>query len=172
MSPAGWPLLVCFCKPNMWLSLLVSLRKCLNMGHKDRYNRVMIPESGEKDHGEDQAISTGDIYGAVLHRDTVPRISGQPVVNTGYICSRCSYRHEYRLANARYQCVECRHHVSVTEGTVLHTTHMPLTQWFLAFYFIICQDNRGISAVQLVVMIRTTYKTAWFMLRHIRTAMG
>lgn len=51
----------------MWLSLLVSLRKCLNMGHKDRYNRAMIPGSGEKDHGEDQAISTGNIYETVLY---------------------------------------------------------------------------------------------------------
>ena len=60
---------------------------------------------------------------------------------------------------------------SVTAGTVLHKTHMPLTQWFLTFYFV-CQDKRGISAVQLAAMIGTTYKTAWFMLRRIRAAMG
>ena len=54
---------------------------------------------------------------------------------------------------------------------MLHKTHMPLTQWFLAFYFV-SQDKRGISAVQLVAMLGTTYKTAWFMLRCIRIAMG
>lgn len=48
---------------------------------------------------------------------------------------------------------------------------MPLTQWFLAFYFV-CQDKRGISAVQLAAMLGTTYKTAWSMLRRIRAAMG
>ena len=48
---------------------------------------------------------------------------------------------------------------------------MPLTQWFLALYFV-CQDKRGISAVQLEAMLGTTYKTAWFMLRRIRVAMG
>ena len=48
---------------------------------------------------------------------------------------------------------------------------MPLTQWFLAFYFV-CQDKRGILAVHLEAMLGTTYKTAWFMLRRIRIAMG
>ena len=90
---------------------------------------------------------------------------------SGYVCPKCGYRHAYRLANGRYQCAKCRHQVSVTAGTVLHKTHMPLTQWFLAFYFV-CQDKRGISAVQLERMLGTTYKTAWYMLRRIRAAMG
>ena len=90
---------------------------------------------------------------------------------SGYICPKCSCRHAYRLANGRYQCTKCRHQVSVTAGTVLHKTHLPLTQWFLAFYFV-CQDKRGISAVQLAAMLGTTYKTAWSMLRRIRAAMG
>ena len=48
---------------------------------------------------------------------------------------------------------------------------MPLTQWFLAFYFV-SQDKRGISAVALMSMLGTTYKTAWYMLVRIRAAMG
>ena len=90
---------------------------------------------------------------------------------SGYDCPKCGCRHAYRLANGRYQCAKCRHQVSVTAGTVLHKTHMSLTQWFLAFYFV-CQDKRGISAVHLEAMLGTTYKTAWFMLRRIRIAMG
>ena len=90
---------------------------------------------------------------------------------SGCVCPKCGCRHAYRLANGRYQCAKCRHQVSVTAGTVLHKTHMPLTQWFLAFYFV-CQDKRGISAVQLEKMLGTTYKTAWFMLKRIRAAMG
>ena len=90
---------------------------------------------------------------------------------TGYVCPKCGCRHTYRLANGRYQCAKCCHQDSVTAGTVLHKTHMPLTQWFLAFYFV-CQDKRGISAVQLEAMLGTTYKTAWFMRKRIRIAMG
>ena len=48
---------------------------------------------------------------------------------------------------------------------------MPLTQWFLAFYFV-SQDKRGISAIALMSMLGTTYKTAWYMLVRIRAAMG
>ena len=89
----------------------------------------------------------------------------------GYVCSKCGCCHGYRLSNGRYQCAQCLHQTSVTAGTVLHKTHMPLTQWFLAFYFV-SQDKRGISAVQLAAMLGTTYKTAWSMLRRIRIAMG
>lgn len=89
----------------------------------------------------------------------------------GYVCPKCGCHHGYRLSNGRYQCAECRHQTSVTAGTVLHKTHMPLTQWFLAFYFV-SQDRRGISAVQLASMLSTKYKTAWYMLTRIRAAMG
>lgn len=90
---------------------------------------------------------------------------------SGYVCPKCGCRHGYRLSTGRYQCAQCRHQTSVTAGTVLHKTHMPLTQWFLAFY-LVCQDKRGISAVQLASQLGTTYKTAWYMLRRIRAAMG
>lgn len=89
----------------------------------------------------------------------------------GYVCPKCGNRQGYRLGNGRYQCAQCRHQVSVTAGTVLHKTHMPLTKWFLAFY-LVCQDKRGISAVQLSAQLGTTYKTAWYMLKRIRKAMG
>ena len=90
---------------------------------------------------------------------------------TGYVCPKCGCRYGYQLSNGRYQCAQCRHQASVTAGTVLHKPHMPLTQWFLAFYFL-CRDKRGISAVQLAAMLGTTYKTAWYMLRYVLTAIG
>lgn len=77
----------------------------------------------------------------------------------GYVCPKCGCQHAYRLSSGRYQCAQCRYQVSVTAGTVLHKTHMALTQWFLAFY-LVCQDKRGISAVQLSSQLGTTYKTA------------
>lgn len=90
---------------------------------------------------------------------------------TGYVCPRCGGRHGYRLRNGRYQCAHCKHQTSVTAGTVLHKTHMPLRVWFLAFY-LVCSDKRGISAVQLSGQLGMTYKTAWYMLKRIRAAMG
>lgn len=89
----------------------------------------------------------------------------------GFICPKCGHKHGYRLSNGLYQCTHCRHQTSVTAGTVLHHSHVSLSKWFLAFYFV-SQDKRGISAVQLSSQIGVTYKTAWYMLRRIRSAMG
>ena len=44
-------------------------------------------------------------------------------------------------------------------------------EWFLAFY-LVYQDKRGISAVQLCSQLGTAYKTAWYMLRRIRAGIG
>lgn len=74
----------------------------------------------------------------------------------GFVCPKCGCRHAFLLSNGRYQCAECRWQTSVTAGTVLHRTNMPLTQWFLAFYFV-SQDKRGISAVTLMSMLGVTY---------------
>ena len=89
----------------------------------------------------------------------------------GYVCPKCGSRHGYRLRNGRYQCAQCRYQVSVTAGTVLHKTHLPLTKWFLAFY-LVCLDKRGISAVQLSRQLGMTYKSAWYLLKRVRAAMG
>lgn len=89
----------------------------------------------------------------------------------GFVCPKCGHRHGWRLSNGRYQCSSCRRQTSVTAGTVLHRSHVPLTKWFLAFYFV-SQDKRGVSAVQLCFMLGVTYKTAWYMLARLRTAMG
>ena len=130
----------------------------------------MIPGSGEKSHGK-----KGLPLGTFLKQFSSEAQCQKHLVSlrwqAGYACSKCGCRHGYWLSNGRYQCAQCRHQTSVTAGTVLHKTHMPLTQWFLAFYFV-SQDKRGISAVQLAAMLGTTYKTAWSMLRRIRIAMG
>ena len=89
----------------------------------------------------------------------------------GFVCPKCGHKHGCRLSNGLYQCTHCHHQTSVTAGTVLHHSHVNLSKWFLAFYFV-SQDKRGISAVQLSEQIGVTYKTAWSMLRRIRSAMG
>lgn len=89
----------------------------------------------------------------------------------GFICPKCGHKHGCHLSNGLYQCTRCHRQTSVTAGTVLHHSHVSLSKWFLAFYFI-SQDKRGLSAVQLSNQIDVTYKTAWSMLRRIRSAMG
>ncbi|MEG1577663.1 MAG: IS1595 family transposase, partial [Oscillospiraceae bacterium] len=78
----------------------------------------------------------------------------------GFVCPHCGCTVGYTLHDGHDQCANCRHQTSLTAGTVMHRSHLPLTKWFLAFY-LVSQDKRGISAVQLARQVGTTYKTAW-----------
>lgn len=89
----------------------------------------------------------------------------------GFVCPKCGGTKCCKLANGRYQCSACRRQTSVTANTFLHRSHISLVKWFLAIYFV-TNDKRGISAVQLASAVGVTYKTAWYMLKRIRSAMG
>ena len=88
----------------------------------------------------------------------------------GFVCPKCGCIHGCLLSNGHYECYDCGHQTSVTAGTIMHKTHLPLTKWFLAFY-LVTQDKRGISALQLAKQLSVTYKTAWYLLKRIRSAM-
>jgi hypothetical protein len=47
-----------------------------------------------------------------------------------------------------WQCKGCGRQISVTAGTVLHRTRVPLTVWFWAAY-LVTTHTPGLSAVQL-----------------------
>lgn len=70
-----------------------------------------------------------------------------------------------------YQCNSCREHFTVTVGTVMERSHVPLTKWALAFH-LMAASKKGVSAHQLMRMLGLgSYRTAWFMAHRIREAM-
>ena len=90
----------------------------------------------------------------------------------GFVCPKCGCVEFYPIRNRNtYQCRACRHQTSVTSGTVMHRTHLPLTTWFWAIY-LCATDKRGISAVQLSRTLDIGYESAWYLLSRIRSAMG
>ena len=90
----------------------------------------------------------------------------------GFVCLRCGHTRGYRLtAHRRWQCVACRHQVSLTAGTILHNTKTPLTVWCWAAYLMVT-DKRGISALLLQRQLGLSrYETAWMILHKLRRAM-
>ena len=49
----------------------------------------------------------------------------------GFVCPKCGCVEYYPVHGRNiYQCRSCRHQTSVTAGTVMHRTHLPLTLWF------------------------------------------
>lgn len=89
----------------------------------------------------------------------------------GFVCPKCGSR-EYYYIKTRHtcQCKYCRHQTSVTAGTVMHRTHLPLTVWFWAIY-LCATDKRGISAKGLARQLELSYESAWYLLARIRSAM-
>ena len=67
-------------------------------------------------------------------------------------------------------CKSCRGHFTVTVGTVLERSKIPLHKWVLAFQ-LMSSSKKGMSAHQMHRMLGVTYKTAWFMAHRIREAM-
>jgi transposase-like protein len=90
----------------------------------------------------------------------------------GFSCPRCGARDAYELATrGLLQCGSCRHQASVTAGTVLHRTRVPLRQWFAAAYLVTTRTP-GFSAAQLQRQLGLgRYETAWTMLQRLRRAM-
>lgn len=90
----------------------------------------------------------------------------------GFVCPVCGCREYYPIHGRNtFQCRACRHQASVTAGTVMHRTRLPLTVWFWAIY-LCATDKRGISAVQLSHILEICYDSAWHLLDRIRKAMG
>lgn len=69
-----------------------------------------------------------------------------------------------------HQCNACRGHFTVTNGSVMERSHIPLAKWVLGFH-LMAASKKGVSAHQLHRTLGITYKSAWFMAHRIREAM-
>src|SRR3989454_3754844 len=89
----------------------------------------------------------------------------------GFRCSRCEQAEVFALPRRRlWQCKTCGRQTSLTAGTVLHRTRLPLTVWFWATY-LMTTHTPGLSAVQLQRQLGLSYETAWALLHKLRRAM-
>jgi transposase-like protein len=70
-----------------------------------------------------------------------------------------------------YFCGACRKPFTATVGTVFEDSHVPLSKILMAS-FIICSSKKSVSAMQLSRMLKTTYRTSWFLAHRIRHAMA
>lgn len=90
----------------------------------------------------------------------------------GVACPRCGDMSVSELKDYdRWDCNGCRYQFTVTAGTIMHKTKIPLFKWFIAIYLMV-ESKRGISANQLKGTIGVSYKTAWHLCHRIREAMG
>lgn len=91
----------------------------------------------------------------------------------GYKCRKCGCDKAYQLkVEPRvFMCAHCNFQESVTAGTLLHRTKLPLVKWFWAAYML-AQDKRGVSAMHVSRELNLRYATAWTMLHKLRRALA
>jgi len=68
------------------------------------------------------------------------------------------------------KCYACRKPFTVTVGTVMEASHIPLHIWLQAMH-LMCTSKKGISTNQLHRTLGVTLKSAWFLSHRIREAM-
>jgi len=91
----------------------------------------------------------------------------------GFVCPACGGVKGWGLSGKKFtwECAKCGRQTSVTAGTVMHRSKLPLTTWFMAIHLVSSHSN-GISALQLQAQLGLgSYKTAWLMLQKLRRAM-
>jgi hypothetical protein len=82
----------------------------------------------------------------------------------GFKCPGCGGSHAALLKSRAYtyECRECGRQTSITAGTIMHRSKLPLTMSFSAVHFIATHPH-GISTRQLQERLDTTYPTAWLL---------
>ena len=91
----------------------------------------------------------------------------------GFVCPRCDGSRAVRLrTRPLWQCSSCRRQTSVTAGTVLHRTKLPLTTWLYALW-LMARRKVSISALQFARETGiASYKSAWGLLHKVRLVLS
>ena len=90
----------------------------------------------------------------------------------GFVCPGCGGRRAVGLKSRPrlHECLDCGRQTSVTAGTTMHRSKLPLTAWFWAAHLMTTHSN-GMSARQLEDQLGVTYKTAWLLTQKLRRSM-
>jgi predicted RNA-binding Zn-ribbon protein involved in translation (DUF1610 family) len=91
----------------------------------------------------------------------------------GFVCPACGGAKGWALKGKRFarECSACGKQTSVTAGTVMHRSHLPLRTWLITAHIVTSHSN-GIPALQLQAQLGLgPDKTAWLLLHKLRRAM-
>lgn len=92
----------------------------------------------------------------------------------GIYCPKCGsmYNVYHRHTSPRMcHCNNCNSEFSIFANTIFEKSDTDLRKWFYAINLVLI-SRKGVSAMQLKRELGVTYKTAWRMLKQIRSAMG
>jgi hypothetical protein len=85
----------------------------------------------------------------------------------GFSCADCGCTRYYPISGrTQYECAGCGHQVSITSGTFMHKSRIPLHKWFEAAA--LYDADPYISAAECARKLELTKPTAWLLLKKIR----
>lgn len=91
----------------------------------------------------------------------------------GFRCPACGHDEAWLLETKSwtYECAGCCKQTSITAGTVMHGSKLPLSMWFRAV-FLMATHSDGLSASELQRQLELgSYKTAWMLSAKLRRVM-
>jgi transposase-like protein len=81
--------------------------------------------------------------------------------------SKCNHVKVYRFKNGiHFKCAKCRKRFTVTVGTVLQDSKIPLQKWMLAIY-LLTTGAKGLASCSLAVHLGVTQSTAWYIQKRV-----
>ena len=118
-----------------------------------------------------------DLRNPIFHDEDAARAHLESVLwPQGPVCPRCGVMGD-RITKLQgkstrpgvYKCKDCRKPFSVTVGTVMERSHIPLSKWVLAGQ-LMASSKKSMSAHQLHRMMDISYEAAWFLFHRLREA--
>ena len=118
-----------------------------------------------------------DLRNPIFHDDNAAREHLERVLwPHGPVCPRCGVMGDRitKLAGHStrpgvYKCKDCRKPFSVTVGTVMERSHIPLSKWVMAAH-LMAASKKGFSAHELHRCMDISYEGAWFLFHRLRAA--
>lgn len=101
-----------------------------------------------------------DQYGSVRQCEGALEKARWPA---GFTCPKCqsaSHCIVWHRKVKTFQCNRCHTQVTLTSGTIFHSTKLSLVTWFQALYFL-TQTKNNVSALELTRLLGVCYRTAW-----------
>lgn len=91
----------------------------------------------------------------------------------GIVCSKCgSKKHYWDKATKSWRCAKCKHETTLTAGTIMHGSKLPLMYWFLAMH-LMTSTKKTISALEMQRQLgHKRYQPIWEMMHKLRSMMG
>ena len=125
-------------------------------------------------------MAKSDLQNPAFHDEDAARDALEAIRwPNGPFCPHCGNLDRDKVAKGKgkahrpglYYCAACNGQFTVTVGTVMERSKIPLSKWLLAIH-LIGASKKGMSALQLSRMLGVTYKSAWFLCHRIREAMA